>query len=98
MDIEDWREKIDGIDLRILHCLNERAEASIAIAHLKNEKHLSIYDPDRETWIIKRMIQENSGPLSNDGVRRVFERIIDESRKLEKDILSTKATHKEKPE
>lgn len=98
MDLEDWRAKIDAIDSEILRFLNERAKFSIAIAHLKNERNLPIYSPERETGIIQRLMAENPGPMSNDGVRRVFERIIDESRKLEKDILSTQTINQNKSE
>ncbi len=98
MDIENWRARIDDIDLKILRCLNERAKYSIEIAHLKKELLLPIYSPDREARIIQRLMDENSGPMSDDGVRRVFERIIDESRKLEKDILASQTNKPNKME
>ncbi|MFQ5770885.1 MAG: chorismate mutase [bacterium] len=87
MDIEDWRSKIDAVDLQILQLLNKRARFSIEIGNIKQQRQLPIHYPDRETLIIKRLVKVNSGPLSSDGVRRVFERIIDESRKVEKDVL-----------
>ncbi|MFQ5603495.1 MAG: chorismate mutase [bacterium] len=87
MDIEDWRTKIDEIDLKLLKLLNERALYSIEIGKIKKQKDLPIYSPEREVAIIARMVRENKGPLGNDGVRRLFERIIDESRKLEKDFF-----------
>ena len=85
MDIENWRRKIDEIDLEVLKLLNKRAQYSIYIGDIKVEKNLPVYSPERESWIIKRMTEENKGPLTADGVRRIFERIIDESRKVEKD-------------
>lgn len=87
MDIEDWRGKIDEIDQQILELLNERARCSIEIGNLKQERHLPIHSPDREKAIVCRLVDQNGGPLSGEGVRRVFERIIDESRRLEKDEL-----------
>ncbi len=86
MDIEDWREKIDAVDTQILELINKRSEFSIKIGEIKTHKRIPIHSPEREKIIIKRMQQENPGPLSDDGVLRIFERIIDESRKLEKDI------------
>jgi chorismate mutase len=97
MDIENWRDRIDEVDLKILHYLNERAKYSIEIAQIKKQERLPIYSPQREAWIMERLMSENAGPLSHDGVRRVFERIIDESRKLEKDVLA-KQTNNEKSE
>ncbi|MFQ5752083.1 MAG: chorismate mutase [bacterium] len=98
MDIEDWRKKIDIIDDEILRLLNKRAQFTIEIGHIKNQKQLPIHSPEREESIIKRIVNENSGPLGGDGVRRVFERIIDESRKLEKDVLKNVSTTNPKKE
>lgn len=90
MDIEDWRRRIDEIDMELLHLLNKRAEYSIAIGDIKHEEKLPIYSPERERWILERVLEQNPGPLTRDGVRRIFERIIDESRKLEKDECAKK--------
>ncbi|MFQ5822981.1 MAG: chorismate mutase [bacterium] len=87
MDIEDWRSKIDEVDLEILRLLKKRAQFTIEIGNIKKQRWLPIHSPDREKLIITRIVNENSGPLSSDGVRRIFERIIDEFRKLEKDSL-----------
>ncbi len=82
MDIEDWREKIDEVDTQILELINKRSEFSIKIGEIKTDKGIPIHSPEREKIIMKRMQQANPGPLSDDGVLRIFERIIDESRKL----------------
>ncbi len=85
MDIDDWRAKIDEIDLAVLKLLNKRAEYSVEIGDIKYDRDLPVYSPEREAWIVERAARENPGPLTADAVRRIFERIIDESRKLEKD-------------
>jgi len=95
MDIEDWREKIDKVDTQILELINKRSEFSIKIGKIKVHNGLPIHSPEREKTIMKRMQKINSGPLSDDGVLRIFERIIDESRKLEKDIAKNKIPNKE---
>jgi len=86
MDIEDWREKINDVDTQILELINKRSEFSIKIGEIKIHKRIPIHSPEREKIIMKRIQKANPGPLSDDGVLRIFERIIDESRKLEKDI------------
>ncbi len=86
MDIEDWRRQIDEIDLQVLTLLSKRVDYSIKIGEIKEKANLPIYSPERETWIINRMIEENAGPLTPAGVRRIFERIIDECRRVEKEI------------
>lgn len=96
MDIVDWRDKIDEIDSRILELLNRRADFCNKIGEIKAQRGIPIHSPDREKLIIERTQEENGGPLSNEGVRRIFERIIDESRKLEKDVAkAAQITQKE---
>ena len=85
MDIADWRDQIDEIDTQVLHLLNRRAEYSIAIGDIKFERKMPVYSPEREARIIERMVRENPGPLSSGAIQRIYERIIDESRKVEKD-------------
>ncbi|MCH8956964.1 chorismate mutase [candidate division KSB1 bacterium] len=94
MDIEDWREKIDEVDTQILELINKRSEFSIKIGEIKTDKGIPIHSPEREKIIMKRMQKINPGPLSDDGVLRIFERIIDESRKLEKDIAKDQISNK----
>lgn len=45
---------------------------------------LPIYDPQREKLIFARMRNDNPGPLDDAAVVRLFERVIDESRSLER--------------
>ena len=94
MDIEDWREKINDVDTQILELINKRSEFSIKIGEIKIHKRIPIHSPEREKIIMKRMQKANPGPLSDDGVLRIFERIIDESRKLEKDIAKDQISNK----
>ena len=84
MDIEDWRKEIDDIDERLIELLNRRSQCAIAIGRIKRTLGLPVYMPDRETEVINHVIKHNGGPLAPDAVRRLFERIIDESRSLER--------------
>ncbi len=85
MELSDWRTKIDEIDLELLRLLNKRSEHAIHIGELKSQHGVPVYSPEREERIMRRLLEENQGPLPADGVQRIFERIIDEARKLEKD-------------
>jgi len=93
MDIDDWRACIDEVDLKILGLLNERANYSLEIGEIKQRLRLPIYVPEREKQIYARLEQLNNGPLSNAAVRRLFERIIDESRRLEAEHAAATAVH-----
>jgi chorismate mutase-like protein len=93
MDIDDWRIRIDEVDLKILGLLNERAGYSLAIGEIKQRRQLPIYMPEREKQIHARLERLNNGPLSNAAVRRLFERIIDESRRLEAEHAAAAASN-----
>lgn len=83
-DLEIWRKRIDGIDDQLMRLLNSRSACAVEIGRIKRAQGLPIYAPERETWILERVMRENPGPLEPLAVRRVFERIIDESRRLER--------------
>lgn len=84
MDIEDWRRVIDQIDEQLLDLLNRRSQCAIEIGRVKRERDMPIYSPEREAEVISHVLSLNGGPLETDAVRRLFERIIDESRRLER--------------
>ena len=84
MDIDDWRIEIDRIDERLIELLNQRSVCAIEIGRIKRQVGLPIYSPSREKEVIEHVTAQNSGPLDSDAVRRLFERIIDESRRIER--------------
>jgi len=84
LDIDEIRLKINQLDEELLRIFNERAALALEIGHIKKQLNLPIYDPKREKLIFERMKQANPGPLENDAIVRLFERVIDESRSLER--------------
>jgi chorismate mutase len=78
------RKEIDGLDNELLRIFNERAALALQIGEVKKQKGLPVYDPDREKRIFDRMQAANSGPLEDNAIVRLFERVIDESRRLER--------------
>ena len=84
-DIAKWRQKIDEIDLELVNLLNQRSQCAIEIGKLKHKLNIEIYDPRREEEVIGRVWKEANGPLSKEAVKRLFERIIDESRRAERE-------------
>ncbi|HEX9615451.1 MAG TPA: chorismate mutase [Bacteroidota bacterium] len=81
--LETWRRKIDSIDLELVKLLNERAHYAEEIGKIKNSLGLPAYSPEREEEVMNNVKQSNPGPLSLQALRRLFERIIDESRSVE---------------
>ncbi len=85
MDIAHWRDRIDELDGKLVELLNQRAEAALEIGQIKNTMDVPIHDPVREKAVLDRIASLSKGPLAEEAVRRVFERIIDENRNLEHD-------------
>lgn len=85
--IEGLRQRIDEIDRRLVELLNERARCVVDIGHIKQGAGLPLYQPDREHKIFEAVEAMNSGPLSGRALRRLFERILDESRSVERQAM-----------
>ncbi|MFC1555547.1 chorismate mutase [candidate division KSB1 bacterium] len=86
MKIEDYRIQIDEIDGQLLALLNKRAHYAVEIGKLKKKVNIPVYDPAREKKILGRLIAENPGPLDHRSILILFERIIDESRRIERQV------------
>ena len=84
LKIEDWRDEIDQLDEQLVKLLNARSQCAIELGRIKRELGLAIYSPDREREVIAHVTGINPGPLDRTAVRRLFERIIDESRRIER--------------
>jgi chorismate mutase len=94
MDIEDWRKKIDELDRRLVELLSERARAAQEIGRLKRDTNLPIYEPDRERIVFSNVQALNRGPLPDRDVVRIFERIMDVMRNIQKEEIAPKAQAK----
>ena len=78
------RDRIDDLDRRILELLNDRTRIVEEIGRIKHQLDLPIYEPKREDEVFDNVTTNNTGPLTPDGVKRVFERIIDEMRNVQR--------------
>jgi chorismate mutase len=85
--IEDWRKKIDKLDRRLVRLLNQRAKFTDEIGKVKQKRGLDAYSPSREEEVLRNVMKWNDGPLPVDVLRRLYERILDESRTLEKEAM-----------
>jgi chorismate mutase len=90
--LAECRELIDDVDLRILQLLNERTSIVQNVGRIKKEAGLPIYEPRREDQVFHNVTANNPGPLPNDAVKRIFERIVDEMRKVQKDRMGEKGS------
>ena len=90
MDIEDWRKKIDALDRKLVELLSERARAAVEIGKLKRDTSMPIYEPDRERIVFTNVQDVNPGPLPGRDLVRIYERIIDVMRNIQKEEIVTK--------
>lgn len=87
--LEEYRVSIDALDLRLLALLNERTAVVEQIGRVKRSAKLPIYEPRREDQVFDNVTSHNGGPLTPDAVKRIFERIIDEMRTIQRIRMET---------
>ena len=88
MDISDWRKQIDEIDRKLVELISQRAQAAHEIGKLKRTAGLAIYEPDRERTVFEKVLSVNQGPLSEVDLLRIYERIIDVMRQIQKEEIA----------
>jgi chorismate mutase-like protein len=82
--LDEFRVLIDSVDRRLVDLLNERTRVVEDIGRVKRHADLPIYEPKREEQVFANITGSNQGPLSQEAVRRIFERIIDEMRTIQR--------------
>ena len=86
------RDKIDEVDRKLIDLLNERTLVVEEIGTVKRESQLPVYEPKREDIVYANVSAHNQGPLPADSAKRIFERIMDEMRTLQRNKMeSTKS-------
>jgi chorismate mutase-like protein len=82
--LEEFRVLVDDVDRRIVALLNERTRVVEEIGRVKRQAQMPIYEPKREDQVFANVTETNHGPLTEEAVRRIFERIIDEMRTIQR--------------
>ena len=82
--LDELRRRIDEIDQQLVELLNARARCALEIGQEKKGAGMEVYQPTRETEVLEHVQSINPGPLDDGAVKRLFERIIDEARRLER--------------
>ena len=87
-DLSTLRQKIDAIDTELIRLLNERARCACEVGRLKKEMGVDVYQPEREKAVLQHVREVAAeGPLGPEAIGRLFERIIDEARRLERRVV-----------
>jgi len=82
------RHRIDALDSEILRRLNERAKCAEEVAIAKKTssqegEEVCFYRPEREAQVLTRMQEENTGPLKNEQITKIYRDIISSCLALE---------------
>ncbi len=86
LDLTQVRAKIDGLDRDMVRILNERASLAQAAARAKQAEHgkdAVLFRPEREAQLLREIIKQNSGPLSNANVQHIIAEVVSACRALE---------------
>jgi len=83
--MDGLRRRIDELDETLVRLLNARAACALEIGRIKKVLGLEIYQPGREADVLAHVQRVNPGPLNDASMKRLFERIIDEARRLERE-------------
>jgi chorismate mutase len=83
-ELSDWRDKIDALDEQLVKLISERAAAANAIGEIKHKHGMSVYEPRREQAVFEHVRTVNPGPLPDQEMQHIFERIMDVMRSLQR--------------
>ncbi len=80
------RVEIDAVDSELLKLFNKRAELAKQVADVKLEAGESVvfYRPEREAQVLRRVKEQNPGPLDSEEVARLFREVMSACLALEK--------------
>jgi chorismate mutase len=74
--IKNYREQISDNDVKILEALNKRVKLVKSLKDYKDAHGVSFYDPAQEDWVITYLCRANRGPLTNEGLREIYQLIL----------------------
>jgi chorismate mutase len=83
LDLDELRRGIDAVDQAILKLLHDRIRLVMLVGQYKRERGIPVYDPERERQLLDRLSRAAEPPLDAPTIRRIFERLVDESRRIE---------------
>jgi chorismate mutase / prephenate dehydratase len=86
MSLNKLRQQIDRLDKNIVSLLNQRANLALQVAEVKKTEGKSVYCPDREREILKKIALLSNGPLKSSALEAIYREIMSSSLALEKKL------------
>lgn len=78
--IDKHRKSIDDLDDRILELILDRIRHVRAIRFLKEDDNLPQDVPEREAWILDRLVKDADGEISEESIRAIWGTLIREGK------------------
>jgi chorismate mutase/prephenate dehydratase len=86
MDIDTLRQKIDRLDTRLVALLNQRLALASEIGRLKRSEDGRIYVAEREDRVLRKVCDQNRGPMKNAALRAIYREVMSAAIALEKPL------------
>ena len=71
------RRDISDLDSALVELVNKRLQLVARLKRYKDEHGIGFVDLAREEWMLQYLTRANRGPLSQDGLKELFEEILD---------------------
>ncbi|MDH4066861.1 MAG: chorismate mutase [Acidobacteriota bacterium] len=87
LTLEALRREIDELDEAIVRLLDQRARCACTVGRVKRSLGMHIYEADREAAVMAHVTEVNAGlngPLTADAIGRLYERVMDEARRIQR--------------
>ena len=75
--IRQLRQQISDTDRSIVDAINARLRLVARLKQYKESRGIGFVDPEREEWMLQYLQRANRGPLSGEGLKELFEEILD---------------------
>jgi chorismate mutase len=75
--VRDFRERIAETDLELLAAVNRRVELVRQLKEHKAAAGLEFVDRGQEERLVDRLAAMNRGPLSEDGLRALYQSLLE---------------------
>jgi chorismate mutase len=79
--IQELRAQISDNDRAIVRALNKRVELVARLKRYKESQGIEFVDPQQEEAVLRDLGRSNRGPISQDGLRELYQEILELTKK-----------------
>lgn len=87
MKLGPIRDKIDLLDRQLVELINQRLALAGEIGRIKRDAGGEIYVPEREDAVLRKVAEQNKGPIKTEALRAIYREIMSAAIALEKPLL-----------